>query len=59
MTYQKVGVTASSSSGAGAVVAWLWNVFLPEHQMPPEVAAAVGGLLAPIIAYFVSWFPRA
>lgn len=57
----KKKVLGQSAIGApvAAVAAWLWNGSFPEFQMPAEVAAAVGGLLGPIISWAVSWLPRA
>ena len=40
-----------------AVAAWAWNGYFPEFQMPAPVAAAVGGLIGPVIAWAVSWAP--
>ena len=42
----KVGAGAPASIGSGVLVCWLWNTFMPEHQMPAEVGAIVGGLPA-------------
>lgn len=46
---------AGSSAGA---VAWLWNGFVGEPQMPAEVAGLLAGLLGPVIGYLISWLPR-
>lgn len=29
--------------GSGIVIAWAWNAVFPEHPMPTEVAAGIGG----------------
>jgi hypothetical protein len=29
--------------GSGIVIAWAWNLALPDSPMPPEVASAIGG----------------
>ena len=55
---KKIIGQASGAAGAGVIVAFLWNIILPNHQMPAEVAASLGGLLGPVIAYAVSWVPR-
>ena len=38
---QPVGV----GGGGGAVIMWLWGVFMPEQPMPPEVAAILAGCI--------------
>ena len=52
-------VVGQSAAGApfAAVLAWAWNMSFPDMQMPAEVAAPLGGLVGPIIAYLVSWLP--
>jgi len=34
--------------GTGVLIAWAWNSFVPDHAMPAEVAAVVGGVLRPL-----------
>ncbi len=52
-----VGQSATAAS-LGAVVAWFWNGMLPDFQMTPEVAGALGGIIGPVVAYLVSWLPQ-
>lgn len=52
-----VGQTATGASVA-ALIAWGWNIKWPGALMTPEVAAALGATIGPIIKYGVSWLPR-
>ena len=54
----KVAANSVLSGTAAGVVAWLWNGFVAEPQMPAEVAGALAGLLGPVLAYLISWLPR-
>jgi hypothetical protein len=36
-------VVLSGGLGSGIVIAWAWNLALPDSPMPPEVASAIGG----------------
>ena len=55
----RVKGSASVSGAVGAaVIAWLWNGFVGTPEMGPEVAAAMGALVGPIVAYLVSWLPH-
>ena len=48
---------AGLAAPAGALIAWLWNGFIGTPEMTAEVAATIGGLIGPVIAYLVSWLP--
>lgn len=37
--------------GSGVVIAWAWNALVPSTPMPAEVAAALGGLVQPVLHY--------
>ena len=47
-----------AAAPVGAIVAWLWNGFIPNLQMTPEVAAALSPLIGVVLAYLVSWLPH-
>lgn len=53
----KGSATVSGAVGA-AVIAWAWNGFVGEPKMGPEVAASMGALVGPVVAYAVSWLPH-
>ena len=59
---RKVANGAASGGLIGAplasVLAWLWGVLYPETPMPPEVAAALGGLIGTIASFVAAWFAR-
>lgn len=55
---KRVAGHAGTSAPVAALIAWLWNAYNPEHQMPAEVAGAIGGLVGPVVAYIVSWVPK-
>ncbi|HEB79664.1 MAG TPA: hypothetical protein ENI79_04230 [Rhodospirillales bacterium] len=55
---KKVIGQAAAASPISAFLAWVWNSYNPEHQMPAEVAGALGGLVGPAVAYLVSWLPH-
>lgn len=40
---------SAAGLGSGVLVAWLWNAANPDMQMPAEVAAAIGGIVGPVI----------
>jgi len=46
-------VTAAGAVGIPAATILAWVLSINGIQMPPEVAAAAGGLLSTLIAYFV------
>ena len=33
----------SGGLGSGIIIAWAWNLALPDSPMPAEVASAIGG----------------
>ncbi len=37
----------------GPILIFLWNTFMPENQLPPEVAAAVGGLCGTLMGLLI------
>lgn len=47
----KTGLTAGAGLGVAPILIWLLSMF--GVDMPPEVAAAIAGLLAVAVAYFV------
>ncbi len=49
---------ATAAGGSAVVLAWLWNSYVPEHQMPAEVAAGLAPLVGAVLAWAVSWVPR-
>lgn len=51
-----VGQTAAGASVA-ALIAWGWNIKYPGAMMTPEVAAALGATIGPMIKWCVSWLP--
>ena len=55
----RVKGSANVSGAVGAsVIAWAWNGFVGEPKIGPEVAAAMGALVGPVVAYLVSWLPH-
>lgn len=52
------GAAAGGGIGIGVIVSWLWNWGFPDYPMTGEVAAAVGGVSGPILAYATQWLPR-
>ena len=42
---------AGLSTVVSIILTWVWTEFVPSHPMPPEVAAAIGGILAFIAGY--------
>ncbi len=57
---EKKRIVGQTAAGApvGALVAWAWNGTFPEMQMGVEIAAALGGILGPMIKYVVSFLPH-
>ena len=51
---KKVTAGGIGGAGLGLVIAWAWNMMMPDSPMPPEVAAAIAPLLGAAVAYFVS-----
>lgn len=47
-----------AASGAGALVAFLWNWQVPSYPMDAVVAAAAAPLLGHVIRWAVSWLPE-
>ena len=44
----------AGGAGLGALVCWAWNTFMPEHQMPAEIGAIIGGLLTPFVNQYIT-----
>lgn len=42
-------VDTGATTGVAVLVAWIWGMAVPETPMPPEVAAAAGGVLGPLV----------
>ena len=55
---KKVIGQSAAAAPLAAVLAWAWNMSVPESPMPAEVAGAMGGLVGPMVAYLVSWLPH-
>lgn len=50
----KVTTGQIGGGGAGALIAWLWGVLLPEYPpMDPSISPIIGSLIGGVIAYFV------
>lgn len=47
---RKYAQTAFYGGGISVVLAWAWNTFLPQYQMPAEVSAALGSVLSSLAA---------
>ncbi len=45
----KAATGVTGGVGGGVVLVWLWGILMPDQPMPPEVGAALGGFLGPII----------
>ncbi len=43
----------TAGAGTGALVVWAWNGFMPDYQMPAEVAAILAGLIGTILGRFL------
>jgi hypothetical protein len=55
----KVQAQSASAASVAVVIAWLWNSFLPEYEMPAEVAASLGAFVGPVGAWLLNWLPKA
>ena len=49
----KAATGVTGGVGGGVVLVWLWSILVPEHPMPLEVAAAIGGIIGPLINRFL------
>lgn len=50
----KYGVAMPSVGAAIAfIMVWAWNEFVPEHQMPADMAAVLGAVVSPLIGRFL------
>lgn len=56
--YRKVTGNAVAGGSMAAVLVFIWDIFVPNHPMPAEVAAAGAPALGAIIAWAVSWAPK-
>ena len=54
----KVVANAGTAAPVAVVVAWSWQQFMGV-PMSPEVAAALGGLLGPVMVWILAWLPKA
>lgn len=43
------GLDVGATTGLAVLVAWAWGLMVPETPMPPEVAAAGGAILGPLV----------
>ena len=49
--------TTLTGAGLGVVFAFGWNILVPEHEMPGEVAAALPAVLGPVFRWLAAWLP--
>ncbi len=56
--YTKITGQTAAGASVAALIAWYWNLQSPEMMMTPEVAAALGATIGPVIKYIVSWLPH-
>lgn len=50
----KVSAPAVGGGGAGALIAWLWSVLLPDMPpMDPSISPIIGSAIGGVIGYFV------
>ena len=57
MTQQKLAPSTVSAAAVTPVLVWVWGIWFPEVQMPPEVAAAFGGIMGGFLAYLMRLLP--
>lgn len=57
-SYAKITGQTAAGASVAALIAWAWNINWPDAMMTPEVAAALGATIGPIIKYGVSWLPH-
>lgn len=43
------GVDSGAGVGVSVAIAWAWNSWNPDMEMPPEVAAAIGAVIGPMV----------
>ena len=55
--YAKITGQTTAGATVASVLTWAWNIKNPDMLMTPEVAAASGALLGPVMKYIVSWLP--
>lgn len=54
---RKINASPAIAGSLTALIAWLWNGYVPEPKMTPEVAGAMGALVGHVVAYAVGWLP--
>ena len=52
------GNTLVAGASLGVVAAFFWNIFVPAHPMPGEVAAALPAVLGPVFRWLAGWLPE-
>ncbi len=52
------GNTLVAGAGLGVVAAFVWNILIPAHPMPGEVAAALPAVLGPVFRWLAGWLPE-
>lgn len=53
-----VGNPTVAGAGMGVVIAWVWNIYQPDAQMPAEVAAGIAPMIGHVIRWAVAWLPE-
>jgi len=52
------GNTLVAGASLGVVAAFAWNILVPSHPMPGEVAAALPAVLGPVFRWIAGWLPE-
>lgn len=58
MMPKKVQGQIAAAAPLAGLIAWGWNLNFPEAQMTVEIAGMLGGIVGPVVAWFVSWVPH-
>ena len=47
-----------AGGGVGVLLVWIWNGYVVEPAMPPEVGIPAAILIGRIIRYLLAWLPE-
>lgn len=50
---RKIKAVGAGGIAVAPVLVWIWGMLMPEQPMPPEVAAALAGVVAMVMGYMV------